>query len=488
MNTPGRNDPCHCGSGRKYKHCCLATDQRAQQSPDDVIWRRVRRANEGFPRLMARFVADVYGAAAVDEAWSEFTLWNEDEFDAESPLGAIFLPWFYHRWVPDPLEDTCIDDAALHLRTPTSQLLEQRGAGLDPLLRRYLAACLEAPFGFHEILEVQAGRGFRTREVITGEEHAVLERSASQTMEPGDIVYGQLVPIDGIVMLEACSPYVIPPADKLSLIELREFIQSGRPGEPLHPEILDEFDMELRELYLTLIGRILDPQAPVLTNTDGELVVPQRVVFDIDSADDAWLVLQHLAGDDAEALAAAAAAERRADGALARLEFSWVRAGNAMHANWNNTVLGRIEIEAGRLTGEVNSVERGQRFRGLVEAALGAGARLRSLETVAPSAEVAEEGGPSGHEPGEAAAIEDSPEVQAHLSRFLAAHYEDWLTAEIPALGHRRPIDAVADPVGREQVHALLRQMERDSRRMRPAPDAALFQGLRRKLGLGEGP
>jgi hypothetical protein len=23
---PGRNEPCHCGSGRKYKHCCLQTD------------------------------------------------------------------------------------------------------------------------------------------------------------------------------------------------------------------------------------------------------------------------------------------------------------------------------------------------------------------------------------------------------------------------------------------------------------------------------
>ncbi|HEY7291778.1 MAG TPA: SEC-C metal-binding domain-containing protein [Vicinamibacterales bacterium] len=25
---PGRNDPCHCGSGRKYKHCCLEKDDR----------------------------------------------------------------------------------------------------------------------------------------------------------------------------------------------------------------------------------------------------------------------------------------------------------------------------------------------------------------------------------------------------------------------------------------------------------------------------
>src|SRR5215213_8259169 len=25
MSKPGRNDPCPCGSGKKYKHCCLLT-------------------------------------------------------------------------------------------------------------------------------------------------------------------------------------------------------------------------------------------------------------------------------------------------------------------------------------------------------------------------------------------------------------------------------------------------------------------------------
>jgi hypothetical protein len=27
----GRNDPCHCGSGRKYKQCCLDKDQAAER-------------------------------------------------------------------------------------------------------------------------------------------------------------------------------------------------------------------------------------------------------------------------------------------------------------------------------------------------------------------------------------------------------------------------------------------------------------------------
>jgi hypothetical protein len=28
---PGRNEPCHCGSGRKYKQCCLGKDEAAQR-------------------------------------------------------------------------------------------------------------------------------------------------------------------------------------------------------------------------------------------------------------------------------------------------------------------------------------------------------------------------------------------------------------------------------------------------------------------------
>ncbi len=27
--TPGRNDPCSCGSGLKYKRCCLPQDEEA---------------------------------------------------------------------------------------------------------------------------------------------------------------------------------------------------------------------------------------------------------------------------------------------------------------------------------------------------------------------------------------------------------------------------------------------------------------------------
>jgi SEC-C motif len=30
----GRNDPCHCGSGKKYKHCCYAKDSVKHEAPE----------------------------------------------------------------------------------------------------------------------------------------------------------------------------------------------------------------------------------------------------------------------------------------------------------------------------------------------------------------------------------------------------------------------------------------------------------------------
>ena len=32
VHNPGRNDTCHCGSGRKYKHCCLDKDEALAQA------------------------------------------------------------------------------------------------------------------------------------------------------------------------------------------------------------------------------------------------------------------------------------------------------------------------------------------------------------------------------------------------------------------------------------------------------------------------
>jgi SEC-C motif len=51
---PGRNEPCYCGSGKKYKHCHLAQDEEAEREEFE------RRAEE------ARAAAEAAAEAAAD--------------------------------------------------------------------------------------------------------------------------------------------------------------------------------------------------------------------------------------------------------------------------------------------------------------------------------------------------------------------------------------------------------------------------------------
>jgi hypothetical protein len=431
---------------------------------------------------MVRFVEGVYGPDALDEAWEEYYLWEEDapEFHPRSSENQVFMPWFFHRWSPDPME-TLVADAALHGREPTEVFLEQRARRLDPNLREYLEACLDAPFSFHEILEVEPGQGFRAREVFTGEERWVMERSASGTMTPGDLLFGQLVTAEGITLMEACSPHSLSPEDKIPLIDLRERINANGPTTP---EFLCEWDIELREEYLYMIEAIRNPPTPRLQNTDGEPIVFQTLSFEIPSAQEAFDALKSLAFDEAEE-DLLAEADLDEQGAVRSVSFAWKVAGNAQHKSWDNTVLGQIEIDGCQLVAAVNSEERAARFMKIMEE------RCPTAQHTRTETETVEEGlarNAAGGKPpadDDVESLAEIPEVRARIQAMMAEHYEDWIDQGIPALGGLSPMEAVKDKVGREKVEALITQIERRGRRMEPPLDEAITRRMRERLGFG---
>ena len=44
---PRRNEPCPCGSGKKYKRCCLLRDQAVSRTTGEVLARHQTRRNPG---------------------------------------------------------------------------------------------------------------------------------------------------------------------------------------------------------------------------------------------------------------------------------------------------------------------------------------------------------------------------------------------------------------------------------------------------------
>jgi tetratricopeptide (TPR) repeat protein len=77
MATPGRNDPCPCGSGKKYKKCCLPK-QEAEQGKVIAKEQAAREERTAARRLEERqakaaFVERFLAANEVDEELEELT-------------------------------------------------------------------------------------------------------------------------------------------------------------------------------------------------------------------------------------------------------------------------------------------------------------------------------------------------------------------------------------------------------------------------------
>jgi hypothetical protein len=225
---------------------------------------------------MLRFTAEAYGPLALHEAWDVFMGHDDLEFDPDTPLMQLFMPWFFHCWAPDPVA-TKVVNKSLHDVIPTAAYLSAKGSRLDPLLRRYLESLLTAPFTFFEVLACDPGTGMTLRDVMTQEEHAVTERAASRGMEPGDLLFGQLASVDRLTMLEASNGFAIPPMEKAPIIELRAHIASGHPV--ITHQVLRDWDFELLALFHEIADRLYNPRLPTLQNTDGEPLSLHKLVF-----------------------------------------------------------------------------------------------------------------------------------------------------------------------------------------------------------------
>ena len=65
MVKTGRNDPCHCGSGKKYKRCCLEKDEAATSA---LVQAEAEAARSRTETLLDAIDAQVDPSDGLDEA------------------------------------------------------------------------------------------------------------------------------------------------------------------------------------------------------------------------------------------------------------------------------------------------------------------------------------------------------------------------------------------------------------------------------------
>lgn len=452
----GRNDPCPCGSGRKYKHCCLSSEPVSNDTP----WSRQREASDRLIDEIMKFAARRFGEQ-FEEAWKDF-----NQQDNPTPIGErpgehqIFFPYFLFDWNPD--QPSARRGQRVKPGIVAQEYLLERASQLPELERLMLEQSITQPVSFYEVVRCNPGHGMALRDALIGGEVEVEEHSASRSTRPGDLIYAQLCRLPDVTTLNRTAPISIPPDKKVEIVALRAQLRRkiAKQNRDLAPEDLIRHRELIRTAYLEIRDRLRTP--PKLANTDGEPLVLHTITFQIGSAQVAFDALASLAwGASKEDLLNSAVWDRT--GALQSVEIPWTVKGNRMHKSWENTILGHLRISGRSLVVEVNSVNRAKKIREQVEKRLGILATHLSTSVETPEEALAKrrEHHKSALPEAEPEAESLDPGLQLLAEAEMQKYFEQWVHEKIPALGGRTPLQAVNDPEGKELVEALLLGWER---------------------------
>ncbi|MFL5359010.1 YecA family protein [Archangium sp.] len=452
---PGRNEPCPCGSGQKYKRCCAGRDAAVNRlaAPPGA---HLHEADEGLVTALVRYANARFGRGWRREAAEAF--FEDPDFVLEGPDMQLFMPWAVHHWEVEG-------------RPVREWFLEEKGAKLSEAERAWLLAQRPVVLTVWEVVEVQEGVGLRVRDLLGGGEHFVHEVLGSRQLRPRHAVLGRMVEHEGLAVFCGMHPHPLPPTEADEVVRIARKALRVR-GDRLVPRewlAQEETTLGLVHVWEDALDW-LDMQAervPVLHNTDGEPFV---------LVEDHYALMPGARPRVLETLARleGAEVEEGEEGVVC----TFLKQGNAMHRDWENTVIGRAHVGAEALRLETNSVTRADALRRRVEAACeGLISHQKRQETEASKLLEEREGQP-------APVLEPPPpEMLEVLREFQERHYATWLDMKLPALRGKSPRQAVRTKAGRHAVDVLLKEMENAEADL-PVEQRMDFSGLRRELGL----
>lgn len=222
-DKPGRNDPCWCGSGRKYKKCHMAADREKEREK-----RELKLAARYVRRDLLEFAQDeqfaVPFATALSLYWNGFyTVENADEMSENEALR--FFDWFAFDY---QLQGGSARVADVYREERWEELSQQQ--------RQILDSWLEAPPAGAYRLVGYEGQMLHLRDLLTGEEYEVYEPGGRGELEVGDVVLARLLPVQDHLEFGAGAAYL--PEDEIA--DLPEKLAEARAQDAeLYPDASD---------------------------------------------------------------------------------------------------------------------------------------------------------------------------------------------------------------------------------------------------------
>ncbi len=433
MKQIGRNGPCPCGSGKKYKKCCLLKKEEIEAG---------HREESGAPSRALDWLAERYpeevNAAIDDEFYGALT---DDELDLLEDLPADL-----RQMVHINMGEWLVTDAHLELngvRTPVREvLLGLGGPLLSPVRRDWLQRLGERALGLYEVKEVKPGEGMELANLLQPDEPAVwvTERAASRTLVRYDIFGARLARCDsGFVLSGAVYPFVREEALSCREEILHE-MEGGTWGSDLAREVVGSIIIDY-----WLEGLVAERPLPKLVDTS--------------TGDPVMLVTDHYEVTDWDTLGVILAAQQDVHGDR---KEGWVRF-SATEGNMRRSRAALNPQSEGTLEVFCRTVKLADDSRQWLEQIAGSTLTFKIREMVDPRSPKALQSAPA------APKSDIPPEIAGEIIRdYMRNHYANWTDEPIPALGNKTPRAAIKTEKGRRQVVELLKSYEHsEARRVR---------------------
>ena len=252
--TPGRNDPCWCGSGKKYKKCHLDSDETPQSAAPAMP-----SEYQALRNRLGKFLAAMTTKRDTRLAQEEFFGDDPVEGDQAPPL----IDWMMHDWVPPRLGHTIMREYLL-----------KHGASLAPHERELVEAWSLSYVGLYEVREVKVGSGIEVKDLVTGEIFFVHDVNMSKRLVRWDGLLARVVP--GERGHEFSGVGITVPRQQLE--PLRAWMEEDRlrTGMPW-PEYLKRNLPRIRRQPEKLRTEWIE--ALKLSNTDGDEILFSKAVY-----------------------------------------------------------------------------------------------------------------------------------------------------------------------------------------------------------------
>lgn len=481
---PGRNDPCPCGSGKKYKKCCGREDPAESFTiPDDQL--------TGTP-------FDDYFVLLPFLAIHEKKI---IQFDADGPelkkarnrcesryrpgedgglMDSHYMSWLYFDLRFGKSRRTIVERV---LDDPLTAKLTDPG----PTCLRHMAGSYAT---FYEVID-DGPDVLLLDELGTGKLWSVyFYRELFETPpEKGEIWYTRLLGLSER-SLSYTTPYVYEPETRAQFKRgvnghVNDFLKSklsiGIPADRLFAESQKQSALFWAEYILVSNNAPRD----VLSSVPSEWPSPRLPHVVNTDKDDIVFTEMHFRVKDEPAV-------RRRLSKLKAFSYDekddswiWLKAPSRIFPDDSRTSLGHFRFKDGGLVAETNSRERALRLEAKLKGHLPG---LIDLEKTLyrqmddPPRLSPEELEKFRRETDE---LNARPEVQEELRRHMEKHYfEKWPRQKVPMLGNVTPLQAAKTEKGRRKLTDLLDYYDRIQDRDPARQPKIDFDKLRRMLGL----